>query len=55
MENITIELLLKRISNLEKKLEQYFNYLKIDNELDFILNGTYILKDEIYNLVNGLY
>ena len=55
MKNITIEYLLKRINELEKKLEQYFNHLKIDNELDFILKGTYILRDEIFNLTNGLY
>ena len=55
MENITIEYLLKRINELEKKLEMYFNYLKAENELDFILKGTYVLKGEVFNLINGLY
>ena len=55
MENITMEYLLKRINELEKRIENYFNYLKVDNELDFILKGTYVFKDEILKLINGLY
>ena len=55
MEKITIEYLLKRINELEKRLENYFNYLKSDNELDFILKGTYVLKGEVLNIINGLY
>lgn len=55
MENVTIEYLLKRINELEKKLEMYFNYLKIDNELDFVLKGTYIFKEDIEKITNGLY
>ena len=55
MENLTIEELFKRISNLEKRLEQYYNNLKIVNELDFILNGTYVLKEELASLLEGIY
>ena len=55
MENITMEYLLKRIIELEKKLERYFNYLKVDNELDFVLKGTYVFKDDLLRLINGLY
>ena len=55
MENITIEYLLKRINEIEKKLESYFNHLKVDNELDFVLKGTYSLKGEILNIINGEY
>ena len=55
MENITIEHLLKKINELEKRIENYFNHLKIDNELDFILKGTYVLRGEVLNIINGLY
>ena len=55
MEKITIEHLLKRLNELEKRLENYFSYLKTDNELDFILKGTYVLKADVLNIINGLY
>ena len=55
MENLSLEILLKKITELEKKLEKYFNYLKIDNEIDFILKGTYIIQEDIDNLIMGLY
>lgn len=55
MENLTLELLFKKINELEKKLEKYFNYLKVENELDFVLKGTYIFKEEIESITNGLY
>lgn len=54
MENV-IEDLLKRISKLEKLVESYFNYLKIDNDLDFILKGSYFLKDDLENVLSGNY
>ena len=50
-----LELALKRISNLEKKLELYYNMLKIENELSFILNGTYLMQEEIDKIMNGSY
>lgn len=49
-----IELALKRIDALEKKIEQYFSILKVGNEIDFILKGTYVFKSEIENLLNGI-
>ena len=49
-----LEQLLKQIEMLEKKVEKYFSILKIDNELDFILNGTYITKEEVEKIVEGL-
>lgn len=55
MDNETIELLTKRIMELEKKLEIYYQILKIENELSFILNGTYVFKTEIDEVVNGTY
>lgn len=50
-----VELALKKISELEKRIEHYYEILKIDNEIDFILNGTYILEEEIENILNGTY
>jgi len=55
MEYMSLDMIIKRISSLEKKLEQYFNYLKIENELDFILNGTYIFKENVDDILNGTY
>ena len=48
-----IELALKKIDALEKKVEKYFSMLKIENELDFILKGTYVLDSDIQCLLNG--
>lgn len=50
-----IELCLKRIADLEKKVEIYYQLLKVDNELDFILKGTYITDDELEVLLTGNY
>ena len=55
MDKLTLEILFKKITELEKQLEKYFNYLKIDNELDFILKGTYLLKEDIENILSGKY
>lgn len=55
MENVSIEYLLKKINELEKKIEKYYKILKIDNELSFILKGTYVLKDELNSVLNGNY
>lgn len=55
MENLTIEYLFKRITNLEKLVEQYFNYLKTDNELDFILKGGYFLLEDLDDVMSGNY
>jgi len=46
---------LKKIDELSKKLEKYYDMLKIENELDFILNGTYVFDSEIENLMAGNY
>ena len=48
-----IELALKRIEELEKKLEKYFSILNVGNELDIILKGTYVLQSDIENIVAG--
>lgn len=51
----TIELLLKRVNELEKKLEKYYKLLCLENELDFILKGKYVLDSELEKLLNGNY
>lgn len=53
MEKDMIELLLKRLNDLEKKLERYYKVLKIDNELSSILNGTYCFEKDVENLLLG--
>ena len=50
-----LELALKRISDLEKKLEKYYHLLKVQNELDFILKGTYVLNTDIEEVLSGNY
>lgn len=55
MENLSLEYLLKRIKELEKQIEKYFNFLKVDNDLDFILKGSYILKEDLSNILSGNY
>ena len=48
-------LALKKIADLEKKLERYYNLLRTENELNFILNGTYLLNQDIENILSGNY
>ena len=45
--NEELEDVLRRLSELERKLEKYYELLVRQNELDFILNGTYILDQDI--------
>lgn len=54
MENNTIERLEKLISNLESKLEMYYQLLLTKNELDFVMRGTYLV-DELNQVMNGNY
>ena len=49
-----LELAFKKIGAIEKRLEKYYQYLKFDNELDFILKGTYLLSADIENVLNEL-
>ena len=53
MEKELIEMLLKRVEALEKRLERYYKILKIDNELSFILNGSYCFEEDISKIMNG--
>lgn len=55
MNTETLENALKRISDLERKIEKYYQILKIENELDFILKGTYVLQEDIDNIMSGNY
>lgn len=48
-------LALKRIDELEKKLERYYNLLRVENEIDFILKGTYLLDSDMQNIMSGNY
>lgn len=55
MDNEVLEIALKRISSLEKKLEMYYKMLEIENELSFILKGTYIFIEDINSIMEGNY
>ena len=55
MENELLELALARIAELERKLENYYEILRIDNELDFILKGTYITVEDMDSIMEGTY
>ncbi len=48
-----LEMLIKKVETLEKKLEKYYSLLKVDNELDFVLKGTYITEDEMDAVVQA--
>ena len=49
-----LDIALKKIKELEKRLEEYFQLLYIENELDFIIRGSYIYN-EIEEILNGTY
>ena len=48
-----VELALKKIDMLEKKLEKYVEMLKADNEVDFILKGSYFTQEELSSVIMG--
>ena len=50
-----LELTYKKVLELEKKLENYYHMLKIENELEFILKGTYFSETELESIINGNY
>ena len=50
-----LEMALKRIDALERRLEKYFTMLKVDNEIDFILKGTYITEQDLADVLSGTY
>lgn len=55
MDSELIEKAYKKILELEKKLELYYQMLKVENELEFILNGTYFMQEELEEIINGTY
>ena len=50
-----LQLALKKIDALEKKLERYYFLLKVENELDFVLKGTYLLNEDLNSTLTGNY
>ncbi len=50
-----IELCLKKISDLENKIEMYYTLLNVGNELDFVMKGTYISDTDMANFLAGNY
>ncbi len=50
-----IERLKKKIEELEKKLELYYSLLYVENELSFVMKGSYLTQDDIDNILNGNY
>lgn len=42
-------------SNDVPDIEQPTQTIEIENELDFIINGTYVLETEIASILNGEY
>lgn len=46
MNDLLVEAL-RRIEALEKKLEQYYELLQCNSELDWIWKGTYISDEEL--------
>ena len=49
------EYILKKIDELERKLEKYYHLLLISDELDMILKGCYIFDEDIEKILNGNY
>lgn len=52
MNDLLVEAL-RRIEALEKKLEQFYELLQCDNELDWIWRGTYIPEEELEQFWEG--
>ena len=50
-----VELAFKKILNLERLLERYFKILKVENELDFVLKGTYLFDEDLNGVFSGEY
>ena len=50
-----LELALKKISTLEKRVEKYYSMLNINNELDFVMKGSYYLEENLNKIMMGDY
>ena len=55
MDNDLLEKAYTKIIELEKRVELYYSMLKVENELSFVLNGTYIFDDDLVSIINGTY
>ena len=55
MDNELLEKAYAKIFELEKRIEFYYSMLKVENELSFVLNGTYIFDSDLLEVVNGTY
>ena len=55
MNNELVELTYKKLLELDKKVELYYEMLKVENELHFILNGTYLMEEDLLQVLNGEY
>ena len=53
MNDEMLELAMQKIATPEQKLEKYYLLLNVENELGFILKGTYILDSDIENISKG--
>lgn len=55
MEASLVDITYKRLVELEKRMNIYFDQYKTKNELDFILCGGYILDSELDCILDGSY
>lgn len=49
------EQIMKKLNDLERRLERYYQLLLIRDELDFILKGKYILDSDLEEIMSGNY
>ncbi len=50
-----LDLTNKKVLNVEKRVEEYYQLLAFESELDFILKGCYILQSDIDDILEGNY
>lgn len=50
-----VELALKKIADLERLLQKYHKILKVENELDFVVKGTYLFDEDLDPILSGEY
>lgn len=55
MEASLIDITYKKLIELEKRMNVYFEDFRTKNELDFILCGGYIFDDELACILDGTY
>lgn len=55
MKENEIEIIQVRLARLEKRLEMYYQLLYMQNELDFVLKGGYIMEADLQKILDGNY